>query len=141
MEYIVQTSNKASKKYIEMILPTMLRHMKLDKLDKCLVISEEKDCEDMGMTVNFDMIKGYIIVMQSNMSPRDIGTTLAHELVHVKQLASGLLKQIGRGSHTWIGKKYVASTPYYSRPWEIAAFSKQELIFRQVLEKVSKGLK
>ena len=60
--------------------------------------------------------------------------TLAHELVHVKQLAKGVLKQGARYT-TWAGKKYSnKTTPYLDMPWEIQAFSQQELILRRAFE-------
>ena len=52
---------------------------------------------------------------------------LAHEMVHVKQIASGKLKTTNR-KIVWNGKSYKSSTPYLSRPWEVEAFQKQEII-------------
>jgi hypothetical protein len=60
--------------------------------------------------------------------------TLAHELVHVKQMAKGILKSTKNGSQIWAGKKYSKRTKYLDRPWEIEAFSKQELILRRAFE-------
>jgi uncharacterized protein YjaZ len=59
--------------------------------------------------------------------------TLAHEMVHVKQLSKGLLKQ-KRSGNIWLGKMYSNKTPYLDMPWEIEAFSKQELILRRAFE-------
>ena len=60
--------------------------------------------------------------------------TLAHEMVHVKQLAKGTQKTRKTGSYIWAGKRYSKKTEYLSTPWEIEAFSKQELILRRAFE-------
>lgn len=133
MEYLIQARSKRMKKYIEIILPKMLKDLKLDKSRKCLVITLEPDCSDLGCTVNFDAIQGYIVVLRSTQHISQIGLTLAHELVHVKQMARGILKTAPQGTHFWAGKKYKKSTPYYSRPWEIDAFSRQELVYRRAV--------
>lgn len=133
MEFLVNCRSKVIKEYLELITPRMIKHLGLDSSRKCVVITTEKDCTDLGLTVNFDSIDGYVVVIRSNQSVKDLGVTLAHEMVHVKQMAKGILKPVGRGSHTWKGKKYVKSTPYYSRPWELDAFAKQEILFRRAV--------
>ncbi len=133
MEYLIHTRNKMFKQYLEIITPKMLADLGLTSSRKCVVITLEKDCPDLGLTVSFDAIDGYVVVIRSNQSVKEIGVTLAHELVHVKQMAKGLLKSVGRGSHTWKGKKYRKSTPYYARPWELDAFAKQEIVFRRAV--------
>lgn len=59
-------------------------------------------------------------------------TALAHEMVHVKQIARGLLvHKVVRGKEVsfWRGKNY-EKTPYLQKPWEIQAFARQELMIR-----------
>jgi hypothetical protein len=62
-----------------------------------------------------------------------MGVTLAHEMVHVRQMAKGILK-VENGVNYWRGKKYGKKTKYLDMPWEQDAFSKQELIFRRAVE-------
>ena len=38
------------------------------------------------------------------------------------------------GLYVWLGKMYSKKTPYLDMPWEIEAFSKQELILRRAFE-------
>jgi hypothetical protein len=133
MEYLIHSRSKMIKRYLELITPKMLTDLGLDRSNKCVVITVEKDVDELGLTVNFDLINGYVIAIRSTQSAKEIGMTLAHELVHVRQMATGLLKSLPRGSRSWAGKKYTASTPYYSRPWEIDAFSRQELLFRRAV--------
>jgi hypothetical protein len=63
----------------------------------------------------------------------DLGVTLAHELTHVAQFAKGQLKPTAKG-RLWKGKFYKANHPYLDQPWEIQAFSKQEIVFRRAIE-------
>jgi hypothetical protein len=49
-------------------------------------------------------------------------------------MAKGKLKSTKRGAHLWAGKVFSKSTKYLERPWEVEAFSRQELIFRRALE-------
>jgi hypothetical protein len=58
---------------------------------------------------------------------------LAHELVHVRQLAKGVLKITPRG-RTWQGRFYSKKTPYLQQPWEIQAFAQQEIVFRRAID-------
>jgi hypothetical protein len=65
---------------------------------------------------------------------KELALALSHEMVHVKQMAKGQLKGASRGAQMWMGKRYPASTPYLDRPWEVEAFSRQELIMRRAIE-------
>jgi len=55
-------------------------------------------------------------------------------MVHVKQLAKGTLRCVD-GITYWKGKRYRKNHKYLNQPWEIEAFSKQELLFRRTLTK------
>jgi hypothetical protein len=68
----------------------------------------------------------------------DIFETLAHELVHVKQIATKQYQQRWWKSdgelHTrWEGKELgpKRSIPYRERPWEIEAFEKEKVLVRK----------
>jgi len=132
MEIEVEAGRK-TKKFIEAILPSMLKQLKLENCRKALLIRVADECEgnDQGLTLDMSELCGaYLIVIKATRKLIDLGLTLAHEMVHVKQLAKGVLKQRSNG-HTWAGKKYSKKTPYLDMPWEIEAFSKQELILRR----------
>jgi hypothetical protein len=55
-------------------------------------------------------------------------------MVHVAQMAKGKLKTAKNGSAVWCGKQYSKRTKYLNMPWEVDAFSKQEIIFRRAIE-------
>lgn len=59
--------------------------------------------------------------------------TIAHEMVHVKQLARGALRQDEDGQFYWRGKLFsINNIPYVDRPWEREAYSMQELMVRRL---------
>lgn len=124
-----------SKKFIEAMLPSMVRQLGLERCRKALLIRVANGLGgEAGLTVDLSKWTGtYLVVLTPNRNLVQLGLSLAHELVHVKQLASGVLKQL-RGGHTWAGKRYSKKTPYLNRPWEINAFSRQELILRRAFE-------
>ena len=118
------------------MLPSMVRQLGLEKSRKALLIRVANECEGdtEGMTIDLSKWTGaYLVIIKPRRNLVQLGLTLAHEMVHVKQLAKGLLKQ-KRSGHTWLGKMYSKKTPYLQMPWEIEAYSKQELILRRAFE-------
>ena len=135
MEIKVEGSRR-NKKFVEAILPSMVRQLKLENCRKGLLIRIYNECEDnQGVTLDLTAATGcYLVVVKPHRYLKDIGMTLAHEMVHVKQMAKGVLKSTKNGAQIWAGKKYPKHTKYLDRPWEIEAFSKQELILRRAFE-------
>lgn len=135
MEIEVEGSAR-SKKFVEAMLPSMVRQLGLEKSRKALLIRVANECEGdtEGMTIDLSKWTGaYLVIIKPRRNLVQLGLTLAHEMVHVKQLAKGLLRQ-KRSGHTWMGKMYGKKTPYLQMPWEIEAYSKQELILRRAFE-------
>lgn len=135
MEYLIETKSKRTKVLFDTIVPRMIKELKLERSRKALLIKVSKNDIDgqEGATIPLDVIDSYVVLIKPG-NLKDMGITLAHEMVHVKQLAKGTLKQID-GVNYWNGKRYRKNHKYLSLPWEIEAFSKQELLFRRVLEK------
>ena len=63
----------------------------------------------------------FIIRLEENSTDEEVLITLAHELVHVQQYASGKLKQYMRGGYRFKNDIYPNEYPYMLRPWEIEA--------------------
>jgi hypothetical protein len=83
--------------------------------------------------------KEITIGLYSRLGVAKMMTTLAHEMVHAKQLARGQLKaEIKRGKavHHWLGKKM--NLDYLDRPWEREAFMRQSTLVENLIEYVSK---
>lgn len=115
----------------------MLAQLKLEKSRKGLLVRIYDECgpENEGTTLDFTHITGcYIVVIRPVKSLKDIGLALAHELVHVRQLAKGVLKTDSKGVNYWAGKRYGKKVDYLDLPWEVEAFSKQELILRRAVQ-------
>ena len=135
MEYRIDCSNAATKRFIEMLLPNLLTHLRLNSSRKFLHIIVDKEVQEHGVTLDLTPATGaLLVVLKPSKSMTEIGMTLAHELVHVKQMARGILKYGKRGSIFWCGKRYSKNTKYTDSPWEIQAFSKQELLFRRAMD-------
>lgn len=100
-----------------------------------LVVTLQKDCADEGLTYFLDSVNTFFIVLNSKISFYQLGITLAHEMVHVHQISSGKLK-LKSGRRIWNGKVFKSETQYIDQPWELAAFSKQEILFRKSLKTV-----
>jgi hypothetical protein len=133
MEYQVEAASQKKKKFIETILPSMMEQLGLTNSRKSLFIKLEKDCEGMGYTVPLDILDSYVVVIKPTMSIKDIGLTLAHEMVHVRQFAKGILK-VKNGVNYWKGKRFTKRTKYLDQPWEQDAFARQEIVFRKSID-------
>lgn len=73
-------------------------------------------------------IKEITIAIYSRLSFARLLYTLAHEMVHVKQMIRGHYRQepmkYGKGVyHYWLGKR--VNTEYLKRPWEIEAMTRE----------------
>ena len=134
MEFIIETKSKRTRAFFEHIVPKMIKELKLTRSRKTLMIKvTNQDLETMdGATAPLDIIDSYVVLIKPK-NIKEMGITLAHEMVHVKQLAKGTLKQVNGVSY-WKGKRYRKNHKYLNLPWEIEAFSKQELLFRRVIE-------
>ena len=135
MEYFIETKSKRTRALFESIVPRMIKELKLTRSRKTLMIKVSKNelNGQEGATAPLDIIDSYVVLIKpSNL--KDMGITLAHEMIHVKQLAKGTLKSVNGVSY-WNGKRYRKNHKYLDQPWEIEAFSKQELLFRRTLER------
>ena len=132
MEFHVDGRGK-NKLFVESLLPSMLEQLKLTKSKKFLHIIIDPDLEDLGTTVPLNGLDTYLVALKPVKDKAVLGATLAHELTHVAQFAKGTLQLTPRGKR-WKGKYYGRRTPYLEQPWEIQAFSKQEIIMRRAIE-------
>lgn len=83
------------------------------------------------------------VSLDSRLPMSQLLLTLAHEMVHVKQIArgqySGKIARNGRLQAQWCGK--VVKAKYEDRPWEIEAFSRQVGLVEELLKYVAKKKK
>lgn len=71
------------------------------------------------------------LLIRSTMSDEDIFLTLAHEMVHVKQMLRGEHAERFRPVYKtfWFGEDHT-ETPYKKQPWEIEAYELQETLWK-----------
>ena len=135
MEYMVKSRSKTLKHYVELLMPKLIKQLKLERSRKFVLIEIAKGITPgaFGSTTNLPGLDSYVIALKPQ-KWQDLGSTLAHEMVHVKQFAKGHFQMID-GKHYWMGKLVTKRTKYLDQPWEIEAFSKQEILFRKAAEK------
>lgn len=133
MQYEIQTRSANTKKFIDSVMPSMIRQLGLTNSRKFVLIEVSNACGDaVGSTTPLPGLDSYVIVLK----PRrweDMGVTLAHEMVHVRQMAKGIL-QMDNGRRYWQGRLYNKKTKYLDQPWELDALARQDIVFRRALE-------
>lgn len=63
--------------------------------------------------------------------------TMAHEMVHVRQLVTGVLRYEMQGDTEiilWHGVRYPSGFPYLRRPWELEAMREEKILYLTFLE-------
>mgnify|MGYP000417874115 CR=1 FL=1 len=79
--------------------------------------------------------RDFIIRLDANISNVEMLTTVAHEMVHVKQMARDELRQYSRiKGHRFNGLFISDETEYWDRPWEIEAHGREQGLLRQWIE-------
>jgi hypothetical protein len=131
MEFVVESENKVEQKFLELMVPSMIKQLNLDRVKKTVMVLVD-DHEHSGSSFDIKEEKTFLVVLKPG-SYQELGLSLAHEMVHVRQMANGTLKATGEGAKVWNGKRYEKDFPYLDQPWELEAFSKQEIIFRRAL--------
>jgi hypothetical protein len=136
MEYTVKSRSKKLKQYVETLMPNLIKQLKLERSRKYVLIEIAHDAigaNAMGSTTNLPGLDSFVIALKPQRW-QDLGSTLAHEMVHVKQFAKGQFVTEGNRQF-WMGKRVTKRVKYLDQPWEVEAFSKQEILFRKAIEK------
>lgn len=128
MEYEINCKNKPRKYFMLALMPHILKQLNLQNSKANIYIVVEK-MENDGLAINVGT--GYVIALNIGRSVMDTAVTLCHELVHIKQMITGKLGN----DNSWCGKP-CAHLPYMKQPWELQAFAKQEILFRNAFEKI-----
>jgi hypothetical protein len=141
MEYDVEADNLKVKKFLDSLMPSYIKQLGLTNSKRAVLVKVTKDLEEdfQGATMNMEFADCLMVLLRTpkRLTPSsllDMASTLAHEMVHVKQLAKGQMKFLPNEARIWKGKRYSKKTKYLDMPWEIDAFSKQELLLRRAIE-------
>lgn len=141
MEYLVESSNLKSKKFLNALMPSMIEQLGLANSRRAVLVSITDDIDEgmEGATMNIEVADCYLVLIRqpkriTKTSLLNMAGTLAHEMVHVRQLAKGMMKFGPNQSRIWMGKRYTKKTKYLDQPWELDAFAKQEIILRRAID-------
>lgn len=136
MEYKVQSRSPKMKHYVESLMPGLIKQLKLENSRKFVLIEIARGITPgaYGSTTNLPGLDSYVIALRPQQWA-ELGSTLAHEMVHVKQFAKGQL-QSEDGKNYWMGKRVTRRVKYLDQPWEVEAFQRQEILFRRAIEKI-----
>jgi hypothetical protein len=141
MEYLVEATNPNISKFLNGLMPSMIEQLGLTRSRRAVLVKVTDEIEEgmQGATLNIEIADCYLVLIKqpkrvTKASLLDMGTTLAHEMVHVRQLAKGLMKFLPNQARIWMGKRYSKKTHYLDQPWELDAFARQEILFRKAIE-------
>lgn len=140
MEYAVEGGTKA-RKFLESLMPSLITQLNLDNSKRAVLvkITDDMDSGMEGATLNMEFADCYLVLIKkpkrlTKVSLLNMASTLAHEMVHVRQLAKGLMKFLPNQNRIWMGKQYTKKTKYLDQPWELDAFARQEILLRKAIE-------
>jgi hypothetical protein len=98
-----------------------------------------KNDGQLGLTAKISH-KELCVALDNKLSTAKLLTTLAHEMVHVKQFARGQVKtEFTKRGHVrtfWMGRPVKAE--YLDRPWEIEAYDRELELTDQFLSYVAR---
>ena len=141
MEFKIESSNKKILTFFKHVMPNMLDALKLSNSRRAVLVKVTDDTPEgiEGSTVPIDWADCYLVLVKppariTTSSLLAVTQTLTHEMIHVRQLAKGILKFTPDNGRIWQGQYYSADTPYLDQPWELDAFAKTEITFRRVIE-------
>lgn len=103
MEFLVETRSVKKRKFIEAILPSMIKQLKLENSKKVLLIRVANECDGQGMTLPLHGLDAYVVVVKPGWFA-DMGVTAlkGHSIAH---LSDGLLRPAQRTNHNQVPKK------------------------------------
>ena len=129
-------SNRFFSKDLNKQISVKLKFIKKD------IILYEDDCAYMEWMDNNRQPRKFVISIHTppNVSLRYIISTLAHEMVHVKQFVKNELIDLPSTNYNvsvFKNKQYnLNRVAYYDQPWEIEAFGRERGLTREYFEKV-----
>jgi len=136
MEYLVEATTPNVSKFLDSLMPSMIEQLGLTRSRRAVLVKVTDEIEDdmQGATINIEIADCYLVLIRqpkriTKASLLEMGTTLAHEMVHVRQLAKGQMKFLPNQA-----RRYNKRTHYLDQPWELDAFARQEILFRKAIE-------
>ena len=140
MEHAFEGPAKA-REFLNSLMPSMIGQLGLSRSRRAVLVKITPDVPEgmEGATMYIDVADCYLVLIKqprrlSKLTLLNMATTLAHEMVHVRQLAKGQLKYLPNQAKLWMGRRYTSKTRYLDQPWEQDAFARQEILMRRAIE-------
>lgn len=138
MEYHIDMRRGQRRDFIEAAVAFYIKEMNLSRSRYFLaVITDRNVVRDHGINGGVIQSAPDVIgmVLDNRLPVRQLVQTIAHEMVHVKQIARGRLQnRVVKNElvNVWRGQVYAAEDlAYHRRPWELEAFRQErELAYR-----------
>ena len=90
-------------------------------------------CDAIGYCMMTDDNRSFEIEVDKKISIKELGTTICHEMIHVKQYARKEMDDgIVSGRARWKKKTIAMNTAYYDLPWEKEAYRMQDALANAV---------
>lgn len=146
MKINIVTRSKAKRELMETLSSIYLDLLNLKNskfsLTICTVFNLAKTKKANGITTNLGN-RSILLQIDSRMKVYEFVSTLAHEMVHVKQIAKGQVKHYtkrnGKTQTLWLGKSY-DEKDYYDKPWEQEAFGREKLLTNKLTQMLSRTI-
>jgi len=142
MEFDVQIKSEVRKDLIEKVIPFYAKQLNVKDFDYTIIVKNNKILRkehQFNGQVYYSGYRELTIELDSYLKLPRLLITLAHEMVHVKQMVRGQYQlrkaRNGRIMQGWCGKRVKAD--YLDRPWEIEAFKREEILFGQLCDKIN----
>lgn len=142
MEIQVNTRSKVRKDFISACSKMFADILNLNNskfsLEIYTVANLRRDENNNGVVTQIGP-KKIAMMLDSRLSMARLLYTLAHEMVHVKQIAKGQYRGLRAGNGkvvtVWMGK--IVKAEYFDRPWEIEAFKREKRLVEILCKRVN----
>jgi hypothetical protein len=127
MQVVVHSRSKARKFYIEQLSKFYVECLNLDRSRKTVTVYTVPGLKKAKGMLGCAVRDGdnVAVLIDSALSYSKTLITLAHEFVHVKQLALGQLRIVKNDTSKWIWCGRVYDHSNYFSPWEDEAYTRE----------------
>jgi hypothetical protein len=134
MEIEIVTRSVKRKLTIDLATKFLRKELKLEKSKYALTIYNApglRKREGFNGICSEIKPREIVIMVDGALGEGDLVQCIAHEMVHVKQIAKGQLRLDSKSRQTWLGQR--VNTVYHERPWEQEAFARERLLAARAL--------
>jgi len=132
------------KEFIETCATFFMRQLKLEKSKYTVLISSIRNMRNnigySGSVTPTGKLNILSMELDSGLDTDRLVEVIAHEFLHVKQIATGRLKIVKKKTF-WLGKQINANKiGYYNHPWEIDVWKKEKLLTNTLWAVINKKI-